>query len=172
MKPVVMKLGEAKFDLPLLLQLYQKLFHSDLARPLTSNGQDYNKPVNYMVLLASLREPNVKPRAVLDDPGHLMQHTWFQFVVLCDRSALLALASETDCKIHSVEYTATDHMAIVSGDLEAFHRAILNLTSPIGSFELRTVLNSIQLILEKDGYKFDSRKVSLPDGTFNLIERG
>lgn len=171
MKPSVVKVSESKFDVQTYLKATQKVLGVDLAKELYVTGLDQNKVANLPVLLAALDNESVKPTAVISDPGHLRNHVFYSFLILCSAKSLLSLSSQTDIKIQSTMTTTADYLAVASGTLNDWHHAITDLTY-YSEYELRSILNDIQAILEKDGHKFDGFvKNSQADGTYKLLER-
>ncbi len=173
MVPQAVMIGRLKIDTESLLASAKQLLGRSPSRKLDSQGKSTDTTAGYLTILAALKNEETEPNIVLEDPGHLLAHTFYSFLVACDKATMTELGEQTRLAIQRVESRGIC-FAVVSGTLEQWRTAIINGCSEQAEFNLRLLFDKILILFEGEGLgKLWSKfaKKTLADQTFKLIER-
>lgn len=173
MIPQAVLIGRLKIDMDTLLATAKQLLGRSPSRKLDSQGKSIDNASGYLTILAALKNEDIDQNTVLEDPGHLLAHCYFTFMIACDNITILELMEKSRLVIQKIE-VRNGCLAIVAGTLEQWRTAIINCCSEQSDFNLRLLFDKILLIFESEGLgKLWSRygKKTLADQTFKLIER-
>lgn len=128
----------------------------------------------YLCSLAAVEEENPVYGNVLREPGHLLDHLFFSFIIVCDSQTRLDLAIYTPLSIVTAESIAATTCNVVSGTLADWRASIVNGSVLDESYSIRTAFNKCLVIFESLGLGriwSEYSKVQLPDQTFRLEEK-
>lgn len=166
MKRLIVPLAQTQVDWDRLLSL-------DL--PITRSIDAANKIpgdfVSYIGVLGEMQHPGSHLYAVLQQPGSLLRHLFFSFLIFTDESDLTYIGMNSQLGVTVCE---TNFVGVVSGTLETWRTAVINLCHTGSPINVREIFNAILEKFEIVGLHriwFDFEKRSLDDGTFKLCQR-
>lgn len=142
---------------------------------LDKNKIPIDKGASFIQALGEFKSSNSSPSLTLQEPGALLQHLTYGFEISAPRSIVFELLEISGLNVLTTKtLIKTQLLAIVSGNLEQWRAAIINITNDQVSTSLRQLFNIFILYFEKEGF-FDLwhryKKLSLPDKTFVLKEK-
>jgi hypothetical protein len=170
----VLLLGKNKIDIETFLAAAKKILDRNISQSLDKTRKDIDNTAGYLTLLAGMRDQNVQQSKILEDPGYLLEHVFYSFLVVCDQETLNDIREQTKLSVSCSPGNRNLFLVILSGSLDLWRSAIINSCSDIASFNLRYLFDKILLLFEYEGLsKIWSKysKKNLSDKTFKLIER-
>lgn len=142
-----------------------------------SRGLDVcpSKLSNFARYTASLGEfeaqQELDPKRTLrKTEGPWLRHTFYSFLILTSEETILKMAETTDLDIISVK-AEEGRVAVVSGTLDTWHRAVILMCREIVPRRSRLLFNVIKGMFDNIGLRdiwFDYRESGILDGTFLL----
>ena len=167
-------LGHSEIDLEPLLMAGNKALGRSLSQLLDQQGRDLSTPAAYLTVLATMKEHGADVTSTLEDPGHLLQHVFYTFLVICDPAIRIDLIQRTPLAIQDTPTKIGADLCVVSGDLESWRTAVINCCSDQSPFQTRQLFDKVLALFENEGLgKLWSgyAKKQMHDQTFKLIER-
>lgn len=167
-------IGRLAIDTETFLGASKEVLGRSLSKKLDAQGKDVTSVSGYLALLSALKNPDLDFNLILENPGSLLQHQFYVFLIACSRNTLNELLEETKLSIQSAESNSGIMLAVISGTLEDWRSAIINICSEKTSFNLRLLFDKILLLFEQEGLSrlwSQYTKKTLPDKTFKLLER-
>jgi len=171
MTPQAFLIGRPDFDVDNYLVAAKQALGYSLTLP---QGRGKHEPSSVLTMLAQLQNGNATIANTLEDPGHLLRHLHYTFLIACDPSTRVDLIQRTPL---AIEYTSTGRgmdMAVLSGNLEEWRTSVINCCSDQSPYQTRLMFDVILVKFEGEGLaKLWSRyqKKTMPDQTIRLIER-
>ena len=168
----VIPLGHLNFDWDAYLSIAKQALDRNITKTLDANSMPVKSAQGFLVSLAELKEPDQNPNAVMNNPGNLLSHMFYNFMVISDRQTPCELLEITPLDVHRVDCRNDLALCIVSGNLTQWRTAIINGCSDSVTYNLRKLLDECLTAFEKIGLKklwSQYTKTPMSDGTIKLI---
>jgi len=128
---------------------------------------ELNDVKDYLTFINKLKLPDVTKQLTLEDPGHVLKHISYTFLIVCNSDAILELVRTSNLVVDFTKTVQDDKLAIVTGNLQNWKDVIINDVEC-----LRPVLNKVMVLLELEGFDklwLGYRKKLTDDNTFKLV---
>lgn len=171
MLPEVIGFGHLELDVQKLLEVGQKAFNINLAAELDKNNISINNPSSILTILANMKQP-VDHYLIQKNPGNLLDHLFFSFLVISEESTIKAIREQTKLFIHAAQANNKLFVSIISATFSVWRDAIISGISVNSEYELRLFLDKCLLLFEKEDYKIFAEYIKKmnKDGTFELVK--
>ena len=166
MEPEAILIGKSEIDSASIIQAGKKLLKKDLginARKLDVKG--------FLTVLAAMEDETVTTLGVLENPGHLLSHLSYSFLVITDEPYETIRKTKLDIQISNTPKGLC--LCVFTGTLHTWRIAILDCSNELTSYQTRLLFNKIHAILESEGLgKMLSgyKRPKLSDNTYKLTE--
>lgn len=169
----VIPLAVPNLDWNALIQTSVKMLGRSPTRGLDAAEQRIGDYRAYVVALTDLLYPGVVPHYAMKVANEALDHLWYSMMVYGDVSELLGIIQKADLRIMVCETPSNLKLAIVSGTLAEWRRAIQNhlANAMTGETEVRRFYGTMIVFFEQLGLGelwMNFEKNLLPDGTFEL----
>lgn len=128
----------------------------------------------YLCAMGEMRKPNSTPLEVARDPGLILQHISYGFLVAAPKQLFFEVLESSDLSVMITNTVRKDlKLGVITGTLEEWRSAIINGASRHSSDNLRKFADHCLKFLEKEGFGQiwnGYTKVKQSDGTL-LLER-
>ena len=173
MLPQVLLLGRSEINWGLFLKTSKDVLGTTISKSIDSQGLQPGSVASFIYTLSEFKTGD-KQTNLLENPGHILQHIYYQFLIICDDSTLRSLMEESNLNFVITESPNHTWLSVVSGTLEEWRTTIINHCSVTSSFDIRLLCDKIILAFDGEGIKKlfgDTRRLGLPDKTFALESR-
>lgn len=174
MLPEVTPLGKISIDLNTLLAYCQKGLGRSVSREIDSRKRDPKTTSSYLSMLAEMKVEGSSPDDVLENPGHLLRHIFFTFLVISDEQTVIDLLEQSNLAIQRSKCINNLDLCIISADMETWRSAIINGCSQQAPFTIRLFYDKCLIAFENEGLSrlwVGYRKKNQPDSTFYLEKK-
>ncbi len=170
----VILLGQLDIDWEAYLSVARQVMNRNITKTLDANNIPVKSAKGFLISLAELKEENQNPTSVINNPGNILGHMFYSFIIICDRQTPCDLLEITPLQVHRVDCRNGLAMCIVSGNLTDWRTAIINGCTDTVTYNLRFLLDECLKAFEQIGLKNLWRqyiKMPMSDGTIKLIEK-
>jgi hypothetical protein len=169
----VIPIAAPNLDWNALIRTAMRVLGRSPTRGLDAAGQQIGDYRAYVVALTDLLYPGVTPHYAMKVANEALDHLWFSVMVHGDASELLGIIQKADLRIMVCDSSSNLKLAIVSGTLSEWRRAIQNhlAQATTGETEVRRFYGTMIVLFEQLGLGelwMNYEKNLLPDGTFEL----
>jgi hypothetical protein len=174
MGPDAYILGSSEVEHRNLMLTAKQALGRSISQSLDNQGRETDTPAAYLTLLAAMTDPNAEMLSTLEDPGHLLQHVFYTFMVVCDPATRVDIIQRTPLAVQFTSTAMGMDLLIVSGNLEDWRTAVINCCSEQSPFQTRLLFDKVLVLFEGEGLgKLWVRyaKKKMPDNTIKLLER-
>lgn len=160
----------------IILQDYFGLALKSLGRSVTRQGDAAGMKMDnlngYLCALSEMSTPGSKPQDILKNPGALLRHIHYSFLIYCSRETRYQILEH--CSIDTASGLCPDgnYLVVASGNLQQWRESVINGTKEQSPTDLRQVLDMCMHLLEKEGLSklwADYTKVPMKDRTLRLV---
>jgi len=142
---------------------------SDVLKEQLLKNIELNDVKDYLTFINKLKLPDVSKQLTLEDPGHVLKHISYTFLIVCNSDVILELVRTSNLVVDFTKTVQDDKLAIVTGNLQNWKDVIINDVEC-----LRPVLNKVMILLELEGFDklwLGYRKKLTDDNTFKLVRQ-
>jgi len=174
MLPHVILIGRLAIDVEQFLSVAKQATGRSPSKKLDQLGKSTVGVGAYLAMLSSLKNEQSEINNVLENPGHLLVHCYYSFMIISDINTLDDLREQTRLAIHTTPLKNNLYLTVVSSNLEEWRSAIINGCSDQAGENMRLLFDRILILFENEGLGrlwSNYIKKTLTDTTFKLIER-
>jgi len=172
MKPVILPIITPVVDWEQFTRLTQSVLGRSTTRGLDAAGRSPGDLASFVSCLGEMQTPGCSPTSVLEEPGSLLRHLFFGFLIVCPNEDLQYVVLNSGLAAAVVSSAERGYsIALMTGSLEDWRTATICCCTDRSPQYVRMLFNQVMLHFEQIGLQriwFGYRKSELVDKTFRL----